>query len=242
MQPVFQDPYGSLNPRARVREIVGDPLIAHGISGEACRRRVAEVLEFVGLGGHFGDQLPHQLSGGQRQRVGIARAIALSPELIIADEPISALDVSIQAQVLNLFKDLQREFNLTLIFISHDLRVVRHLSTHIAVMFLGNVVEYGPSEEMCERPMHPYTTALLSCVPEVGQGSGRRRIVLPGEPPSPSSPPSGCRFRTRCLYADKICAEVIPELREIGDRRKVACHFPGISAGESHADTLANRR
>ena len=229
MQPVFQDPYGSLNPRARVRDIVGDPLIAHGIAGEACARRVAEVLEFVGLGGIFGDHLPHQLSGGQRQRVGIARAIALNPELIIADEPISALDVSIQAQVLNLFRDLQRGFNLTLIFISHDLRVVRHLSTHIAVMFLGKVVEYGPSEEMCERPLHPYTAALLSCVPEIGQGSGRRRIVLSGEPPSPSSPPSGCRFRTRCPYADKICAEVLPELKQVSDRRMVACHFPGIS-------------
>ena len=229
MQPVFQDPYGSLNPRTRVKDIVGEPLIAHGVSGEACNRRVAEVLEFVGLGGLYGDCLPHQLSGGQRQRVGIARAIAVNPELIVADEPISALDVSIQAQVLNLFRDLQREFNLTMIFISHDLRVVRHLSTHIAVMFLGKVVEYGPSQEMCQRPMHPYTAALLSCVPEIAEGPGRRRIVLSGEPPSPSSPPSGCRFRTRCPYADKICAEVVPELRQIHDGRRVACHFPGVS-------------
>jgi peptide/nickel transport system ATP-binding protein len=233
MQLVFQDPYGSLNPRARVRDIVGEPLTAHGVSGGACSQRVGEVLEFVGLGGDFGGHLPHQLSGGQRQRVGIARAIALNPELIVADEPISALDVSIQAQVLNLFRDLQHEFHLTLIFISHDLRVVRHLSTHIAIMFLGKVVEYGPSEEICAGPMHPYTAALLSCVPEIAGGSGRRRVVLPGEPPSPSAPPSGCRFRTRCPYADKICAEVVPELTQIHARRTVACHFPGVSEGLS---------
>ena len=231
MQLIFQDPYGSLNPRARVRDIVGEPLISHGVSGEAYNRRVAEVLDLVGLGGECGGDLPHQLSGGQRQRVGIARAIALSPELIVADEPISALDVSIQAQVLNLLGDLQREFHLTLIFISHDLRVVRHLSTNIAIMFLGKVVEYGPSEELCARPMHPYTAALLSCVPAIAEGPGRRRIVLPGEPPSPSSPPSGCRFRTRCPYADTICAEVIPELRQLDERRRVACHFPGASEG-----------
>ncbi len=238
MQLVFQDPYGSLNPRARVRDIVGEPLIAHGVTGEAYSRRVSEVLEFVGLGRDFGGHLPHQLSGGQRQRVGIARAIALNPELIVADEPISALDVSIQAQVLNLLADLQREFHLTLIFISHDLRIVRHLSTNIAIMFLGKVVEYGPSEALCTKPLHPYTAALLSCVPEITEEPGRRRIVLPGEPPSPSSPPSGCRFRTRCPYANELCAEAVPELRQVGDQRQVACHYPGVGSAGSGTSKL----
>lgn len=229
MQPVFQDPYGSLNPRARVADIVAEPLLAHGETRQASEARVAEVLDFVGLGRNFARSLPDQLSGGQRQRVGIARAIAINPELIVADEPISALDVSIQAQVLNLFKDLQWKFGLTLIFISHDLRIVRYLSTRLAIMFLGEVIEYGPSETICRRPMHPYTTALLSSVPDVAARSDGRRIVLRGEPPSPTAPPSGCRFRTRCPYAQEICAEVAPAAQQLSDGRRVSCHFPGVA-------------
>jgi peptide/nickel transport system ATP-binding protein len=226
MQPVFQDPYGSLNPRARVKDIVAEPLVAHAIGARETARRVLEVLDLVGLGGDVGGCLPHQLSGGQRQRAGIARAIALNPELIVADEPISALDVSIQAQVLNLFRDLQRQFALTLVFISHDLRVVRYLSMNIAVMFLGQIVEYGPGDLICLRPEHPYTAALLSSVPDMAERARDRRIVLRGEPPSPSAPPSGCRFRTRCPRAQAICAEIMPPLRRMPDGRHVACHFP----------------
>jgi len=230
MQPVFQDPYASLNPRSPVKDIVGEPLVAFGVSPDERRRRVREVLDFVGLGPRFDTHLPHELSGGQRQRVGIARAIALNPRLIIADEPISALDVSVQAQIINLLNDMQREFRLALIFISHDLRVVRHLSTHVAIMFLGQVVEYGPSEEVCSGPLHPYTAALLSSVPSVAGGPSRERIVLRGDPPSPSAPPSGCRFRTRCMFAQAICAERAPELKEVHVGRTAACHFP-LSGG-----------
>jgi peptide/nickel transport system ATP-binding protein len=226
MQPVFQDPYASLNPRSPVEEIVGEPLAAYGVSHEERKRRVREVLDFVGLGPRFDASLPHQLSGGQRQRVGIARAIALNPRLIVADEPISALDVSVQAQIINLLKDMQREFHLALIFISHDLRVVRHLSTHVAIMFLGQIVEYGPSEDVCSQPLHPYTAALLSSVPSVAGGASRERIVLRGDPPSPSAPPSGCRFRTRCRFAQAVCAEIAPELQAVQVGRTVACHFP----------------
>jgi peptide/nickel transport system ATP-binding protein len=236
MQPVLQDPYGSLNPRAHVTEIVGEPLAAHGMDRQRRERRVAEVLDLVGLSSRLGSHLPHQLSGGQRQRVGIARAIALNPELIVADEPISALDVSIQAQVLNLFQDLQRRLDLSLVFISHDLRVVRYLSTHVAIMFLGEIIEYGASEDVCGAPLHPYTVALLSSVPEMGERSGGRRIVLSGEPPSPTSPPSGCRFRTRCPHATALCAEIAPELRQMPDGRRVACHFPGVAGVPERAE------
>jgi peptide/nickel transport system ATP-binding protein len=231
MQPVFQDPYGALNPRARIHDIVAEPLLAHAETREATASRVMEVLELVGLGRRFAEYLPDQLSGGQRQRVGIARAIALNPELIVADEPISSLDVSIQAQVLNLLKELQRDFGLTLIFISHDLRIVRYLSTHVAIMFLGEVIEYGAAEAICQRPMHPYTAALLSSVPDMAARSGERRIVLRGEPPSPTSPPSGCRFRTRCPHARQVCAEVAPPAQRLADGRQVSCHFPGIADG-----------
>jgi oligopeptide/dipeptide ABC transporter ATP-binding protein len=224
---VFQDPYGSLNPRARIIDIVAEPLAAHGASRDESVRRAVEVLGFVGLEKRFESYLPHQLSGGQRQRVGIARALSLNPEMIVADEPISALDVSIQAQVLNLFRDLQRKFGMALVFISHDLRIVRYLSTQIAIMFLGKVVEYGPAETVCSRPMHPYTVALLSSVP--GMLSSRHRIVLQGEPPSPSAPPSGCRFRTRCPHAQRICTEIAPALERLPDGREVACHFPGVA-------------
>jgi peptide/nickel transport system ATP-binding protein len=229
IQPVFQDPYQSLNPRARVRDLVAEPLLAHGINVATRVRRVAEVLELVGLGRHVADRLPIELSGGQRQRVGIARAIALNPQLIVADEPISALDVSIQAQIVNLFQELREAIGLTLIFISHDLRIVRHISTNIAIMFLGRIVEYGPSDAVCERPLHPYTTALLSSVPGVGD-SLRPRIILAGEPPSPSAPPSGCRFRTRCPHASAVCATTTPELQADDAGRLVACHFPGIAS------------
>lgn len=230
MQPIFQDPYASLNPRSPIGDTVGEPLVAFGMSQEERRRRVREVLDFVGLAARYDAYRPHELSGGQRQRVGIARAIALNPELIVADEPISSLDVSVQAQIINLFKDMQREFHLALIFISHDLRVVRHLSTHIAIMFLGQVVEYGPSEAVCSRSLHPYTAALLSSVPVVLGAGHRERIVLSGDPPSPSAPPSGCRFRTRCRFAQAVCAETPPELKEVEVGRAVACHFP-LSGG-----------
>ncbi len=235
LQPVFQDPYESLNPRARVRDLVAEPLLAHGIDAATRARRVAEVLELVGLGRHVADRLPIELSGGQRQRVGIARAIALNPHLIVADEPISALDVSIQAQIVNLFQELREAIGLTLIFISHDLRIVRHISTNIAIMFLGQIVEYGPSNAVCERPLHPYTAALLSSVPGVAN-SAKPRIILAGEPPSPSAPPSGCRFRTRCPHVREVCATTMPELQAADAGRLVACHFPGIASEIAHSD------
>jgi oligopeptide/dipeptide ABC transporter ATP-binding protein len=190
------------------------------------------------LGRHVAGRLPIELSGGQRQRVGIARAIALNPQLIVADEPISALDVSIQAQIVNLFQELRDAIGLTLIFISHDLRIVRHISTNIAIMFLGKLVEYGPGEAVCERPLHPYTAALLSSVPGI-ESSLRPRIILAGEPPSPSAPPSGCRFRTRCPYAREVCATIVPELRAADDGRLVACHFPGIAGAHVHLSRSA---
>ncbi|HTU56704.1 MAG TPA: ABC transporter ATP-binding protein [Acetobacteraceae bacterium] len=241
MQPIFQDPYGSLNPRQRVRSLVAEPMIAHGATASESERRVREVLQFVGLGAYVADQFPHELSGGQRQRIGIARAITINPDLIVADEPISALDVSVQAQVLNLFVDLQRQFALTLVFISHDLRIVRYLSSHVAIMFLGKIVEYGPSEEVCTNPLHPYTAALLSSVPGLRQAAGRRRIILRGDPPSPVSPPSGCRFRTRCAHAAAICAEVAPEPYGDPSGRIVACHFPGIASTTSAGEAKAAR-
>jgi peptide/nickel transport system ATP-binding protein len=237
LQPVFQDPYESLNPRARVHDLVAEPLLAHGVSAASRNRRVAEVLDLVGLGYHVADRLPIELSGGQRQRVGIARAIALNPQLIVADEPISALDVSIQAQIVNLFRDLQQAIGLTLIFISHDLRIVRHISTTIAIMFLGRIVEYGDGAAISERPLHPYTAALLSSMP-ASEGSSKKRIILAGEPPSPSAPPSGCRFRTRCPHAQEICAATSPPLQEAGDGHLVACHFPGVASVAMRPATL----
>ncbi len=231
MQPIFQDPYASLNPRATVREIVAEPLIAHGFGGSEVRDRVNEALELVGLNQQMGERFPHEFSGGQRQRISIARAIILKPELIIADEPLSALDVSIQAQIINLLLDLQEKLSLTYIFISHDLRVVRHISTNIAIMFLGKIVEYGPAEQVCRNPRHPYTAALLSSVPSL---PGRRRVArvpLVGDPPSPMSPPSGCRFRTRCPRAQEVCAGEPPPLEELDPGHRVACYFP-LSRGE----------
>ena len=231
LQMIFQDPYASLNPRKRVGQIVADPLEIHGSgsSGEI-RTRVRELLEVVGLSAQHVNRYPHEFSGGQRQRIGVARALALSPKLIVADEPVSALDVSIQAQVVNLLDDLQDEFHLTYVFIAHDLGVVHHVSDRIAVMYLGVIVESAPADELYERPIHPYTEALLSAIPEIDTGEDeiapRERIVLEGEVPSPISPPSGCRFHPRCPYATEICGVERPPLADYGNGRLAACHHP----------------
>jgi peptide/nickel transport system ATP-binding protein len=228
VQIVFQDPYSSLNPRRRVGSIVEAPLLAHRVgSREDRRRRVGEVLRLVGLDPSHANRYPHQFSGGQRQRIGLARALATNPRLVVADEPVSALDVSIQAQVLNLVDDLRKEFGLALLFISHDVSVVRHVSDRIAVMYLGKIVEVADTDTLFAAPKHPYTAALLAAVPLARVGGKRQaaaqRVV--GEPPSPLDPPSGCRFRTRCPYAQQVCAEVEPPLeRRTGSL--VACHFP----------------
>jgi oligopeptide/dipeptide ABC transporter ATP-binding protein len=225
MQIVFQDPFGSLDPRMTVREILEEPFLIHRIGDAAERgRRVRRLLDAVGLAAHHEARHPHQFSGGQRQRIGLARALALDPALIVADEPVSALDVSVQAQVLNLMKDLQRERRLSMLFISHNLAVVRHMADAVAVMYLGVVVEQAPRETLFAAPLHPYTQALLSAVPDPG-GEKRARVVLKGEIPSPSAPPSGCRFRTRCPLAEARCAEAVPALREVAAGHRVACHL-----------------
>jgi oligopeptide transport system ATP-binding protein len=229
MQMVFQDPYASLNPRKRVGTIVSDPMRIHGIGDRNERKsRVGELLETVGLSPEHYNRFPHEFSGGQRQRIGIARALALRPKLIIADEPVSALDVSIQSQMLNLLEDLQDEFQLTYIFIAHDLGVVRHVSDRIAVMYLGKLVELSPAEELYERPIMPYTEALLSAVPipDPDLAARRERIVLEGDVPSPIDPPSGCRFHPRCRYATEVCREVEPPLTDYGNGHLAACHHP----------------
>ena len=229
MQIIFQDPYASLNPRLRVRDIVAEPLAVHGIGTRDERRaRVAELLTKVGLDPDYMDRYPHEFSGGQRQRIGIARALALNPKLIVADEPVSALDVSVQAQVVNLLEDLQQEFNLTYLFISHGLAVVEHISDRVAVMYLGRIVEIASAADLYANPLHPYTRALLSAIPIPDPTRRRERIVLRGDVPTPINPPAGCRFHTRCPDAVPECAQIDPDLREVAPNHSVACiRVPG---------------
>lgn len=229
MQMVFQDPYSSLNPRMKVKDTIAEPLLVHGIcKGHELRDRLLRIIKLVGLEKEHLDRYPHEFSGGQRQRIGIARALALEPAFIVLDEPTSSLDVSVQSQILNLLKDLQRELGLTYLFISHDLSVIKHMSTRVAVMYLGKIVEAGSNEELFKRPLHPYTQALFSAVPIPNPHYNKPRIILHGEMPNPSSPPSGCRFHTRCQAGVmEVCLEKDPELVDVGNGHFVACHLVG---------------
>jgi len=232
MQIIFQDPFSSLNPRKTVAHIIGEPLLVHGMGNRKARNeRVLDLLEVVGLRKEHMRRYPHQFSGGQRQRIGVARALALNPKLIVCDEAVSALDVSIQAQVINLLKDLQEEFDLTYLFISHDLSVVEHISDRVAVMYLGKIVESTSSEKLYQKPLHPYTQALLSASPLPDPRASRNRIILKGDVPSPIDPPPGCRFHTRCLFAREVCRKREPEYREVDKDHWVACFFSGSVSG-----------
>jgi len=229
LQIIFQDPYSSLDPRLTVEDIIGEPLDLHQLTdGPAARRaRIVELLADVGLDADYLRRYPHEFSGGQRQRIGIARALAVQPKLIICDEPVSALDVSVQAQIINLLQDLQHEHGLAYLFIAHDLAVVEHISRRVMVMYLGRVVELADAKTIIRTPRHPYTQALISAVPEVDPDSKRQRILLPGDVPSPIHPPSGCPFHPRCPVAEERCRTEIPELREIGGNHLAACHLAG---------------
>jgi len=243
MQIIFQDPYGSLNPRMTVEGIVGEALTVHGIArGRARRERVASLLERVGLSASHMNRYPHEFSGGQRQRIGIARALALDPQLIVCDEPVSALDVSIQSQILNLLADLQKDLGLSYLFIAHNLAVIEHFSNDVAVMYLGRIVEMATADEIYNNPKHPYTQALLSAAPEPDPARRRSRIVMPGEVPSPMRPPSGCHFHPRCPFATDICRTSVPEWRQAPGAppgHRVLCHYAERMTPTSLAERMA---
>ncbi|WP_246660119.1 dipeptide ABC transporter ATP-binding protein [Rhizobium sp. FKL33] len=227
MQMIFQDPSASLNPRRRIRDMLSEVLKVHAIrSGAGIDERLTELMEIVGLRRDYLDRYPHEFSGGQRQRIGIARALAVEPKLIVADEPVSALDVSVQAQIVNLFADLRDQLQLTYVFIAHDLAVVRQVSNRVAVMYLGSIMELGDTDALYDKPRHPYTQALLSAIPQHGAQGKRERILLTGDLPSPLDPPKGCKFSTRCPYAQPRCSAERPVLTKAADGRSVACHFP----------------